>query len=88
VLRIILALVTTPVLRSIVTKQTPLPVMCLERASAGYWGRGAYNASAFSAVSADAVATVNMATAMDVIVFDIFIVSFRLFVYLPCCRQS
>src|SRR5215510_1084883 len=42
------ALVTLPLPESTSTVITPLPVICRERASYGYWGRGAYNASAFA----------------------------------------
>lgn len=42
------ALVTLPLAESTSTVITPLPVTCRERASYGYWGRGAYNASAFA----------------------------------------
>jgi hypothetical protein len=42
------ALVTLPLAESTSTVITPLPVMRRERASYGYWGRGAYNASAFA----------------------------------------
>jgi hypothetical protein len=42
------ALVTLPLAESTSTVITPLPVMCRERASYGYWGRGAYNARAFA----------------------------------------
>src|SRR5438046_1571143 len=40
--------VTLPLAGSTVTTQTPLPVMCRERASYGYWGRGAFTARAFA----------------------------------------
>ena len=43
-----LALVTLPLAESTVATITPLPVTCRERASYGYWGRGAYKASAFA----------------------------------------
>jgi hypothetical protein len=42
------ALVTLPLAESTSTVITPLPVICRERASYGYWGRGAYNARAFA----------------------------------------
>jgi hypothetical protein len=42
------ALVTLPLAESTSTTMTPLPIMCRERASYGYCGRGAYNASAFA----------------------------------------
>src|SRR5436189_3692579 len=42
------ALVTLPLPGSTSTVTTPLPVMCRERASYGYWGRGAYKARAFA----------------------------------------
>jgi hypothetical protein len=40
--------VTLPLPGSTVTTQTPLPVMRRERASYGYWGRGAFMARAFA----------------------------------------
>ena len=40
--------VTLPLAESTVATITPLPVTCRERASYGYWGRGAYKASAFA----------------------------------------
>jgi hypothetical protein len=43
-----LALVTLPLAASTLATITPLPVTCRDRASYGYWGRGAYNASAFA----------------------------------------
>jgi hypothetical protein len=43
-----LAPVTLPLAASTVATITPLPVTCRERASYGYWGRGAYNARAFA----------------------------------------
>jgi hypothetical protein len=43
-----LALVTLPLAASTVATITPLPVTCRDRASYGYWGRGAYNARAFA----------------------------------------
>jgi len=42
------ALVTLPLAESTCMTITPLPVMCRERASYGYWGRGAYKARAFA----------------------------------------
>src|SRR6266480_7538899 len=42
------ALVTLPLAESTCMTQTPLPVMCRERASYGYWGRGAFTARAFA----------------------------------------
>jgi hypothetical protein len=42
------ALVTLPLAGSTCMVITPLPVMCRERASYGYWGRGAYKARAFA----------------------------------------
>jgi hypothetical protein len=42
------ALVTLPLAASTAATITPLPVTCRDRASYGYWGRGAYNASAFA----------------------------------------
>src|SRR5438552_15718206 len=42
--------VTFPLAGSTVTTQTPLPVICLELASYGYWGRGAFTARAFALV--------------------------------------
>lgn len=42
------ALVTVPLPGSTLTMQSPLPVMCRERASYGYWGRGLYKARAFA----------------------------------------
>src|SRR5215831_11613954 len=42
------ALVTLPLPESTSTVITPLPVICRERASYGYCGRGAYNARAFA----------------------------------------
>src|SRR5204863_66696 len=44
----ILASVTLPLPGSTVTRHTPLPVMCLLRASYGYSGRGALIATAFA----------------------------------------
>ena len=43
-----LQLLTLPLPESTVQTITPLPVTCRERASYGYCGRGAYNASAFA----------------------------------------
>ena len=40
--------VTLPLAASTVTTQSPLPVMRRERASYGYWGRGAFIARAFA----------------------------------------
>src|SRR5213595_739038 len=40
--------VTLPLAASTVTTQTPLPVILRERASYGYWGRGAFMARAFA----------------------------------------
>src|SRR4029077_3043348 len=40
--------VTLPLPGSTVTTQTPLPVILRERASYGYWGRGAFMARAFA----------------------------------------
>src|SRR5204863_9629823 len=40
--------VTFPLAASTVTTQTTLPVMCRERASYGYWERGAFTARAFA----------------------------------------
>src|SRR5216117_180504 len=40
--------VTLPLAGSTVTTQTPLPVILRERASYGYWGRGAFTARAFA----------------------------------------
>src|SRR5216110_3554664 len=42
------ALVTLPLAASTCATITPLPVTCRERASYGYWGRGAYTARAFA----------------------------------------
>ena len=42
------ALVTLPLAESTCMTITPLPVMCRERASYGYCGRGAYKAEAFA----------------------------------------
>src|SRR5579884_637628 len=42
------ALVTLPLAVSTSTMQRPLPVMCRDRASYGYCGRGAYTANAFA----------------------------------------
>lgn len=42
------ALVTLPLPESTVATITPLPVTCRDRASYGYWGRGAYKARAFA----------------------------------------
>ncbi len=42
------ALVTLPLAASTCATITPLPVTCRERASYGYWGRGAYKARAFA----------------------------------------
>jgi hypothetical protein len=42
------ALVTLPLAASTSATITPLPVTCRERASYGYWGRGAYKAKAFA----------------------------------------
>jgi hypothetical protein len=42
------ALVTLPLAESTVATITPLPVTWRDRASYGYWGRGAYNARAFA----------------------------------------
>jgi hypothetical protein len=42
------ALVTLPLAASTVATITPLPVTCRDRASYGYWGRGAYSARAFA----------------------------------------
>jgi hypothetical protein len=42
------ALVVLPLAESTSATITPLPVTCRERASYGYWGRGAYNARAFA----------------------------------------
>src|SRR5437764_2225869 len=42
------ALLTLPLDASTVATITPLPVTCRERASYGYWGRGAYTARAFA----------------------------------------
>ena len=42
------ALVTLPLPGSTSTTQTPLPVILCERASYGYWGRGALTARAFA----------------------------------------
>jgi hypothetical protein len=41
-------LVTLPLAGSTSATITPLPVTCRERASYGYWGRGAYKASALA----------------------------------------
>ena len=41
-------LVTLPLPASTWATITPLPVTCRERASYGYWGRGAYKARAFA----------------------------------------
>jgi len=40
--------VTLPLPESTCTTQTPLPVILRERASYGYWGRGAFTARAFA----------------------------------------
>src|SRR6266699_2600293 len=40
--------VTLPLAASTVTTQIPLPVILRERASYGYWGRGAFTARAFA----------------------------------------
>ncbi len=45
---VISALVTLPLPGSTSTTQTPLPVILRERASYGYWGRGAFTARAFA----------------------------------------
>ena len=43
-----LQLETLPLPESTVQTIVPLPVTCSDRASYGYWGRGAYNARAFA----------------------------------------
>jgi hypothetical protein len=43
-----LQLLTLPLPESTLQTMTPLPVTCRDRASYGYWGRGAYEARAFA----------------------------------------